>query len=230
MNKSLFLFLFSFSLVVLLSPFISLFAQQTPQSFLSKFPALPQQHVCDAKDETIIKWNDKLLALKNEMTALQMNERKLMEQAISDAQPRTDMFEPANVERTQKLGKETEAIENEITTIIEGISTPFIEKKFGIELKYLGLLEQVEQRKNRCKEISAARLNYLADYQNKLDRLIELGVAGNKLSDEMIRTAYTGYSFRTQYGLWLEFLIGYANELSYVYDDIPLLNTEPVGK
>lgn len=39
-------------------------------------------------------------------------------------------------------------------------------------------------------------------------------------------TIYAGYAFRTQYGFWLDFILSYADELSHVYDDVPISNTE----
>ena len=239
----------SLTIVALLLLFTSASAQQTAQKFLSKIPALPT-NICEANDEVIMKWNDRILALKNEMIELQTNEKNQMEQAQANTQPRMDMFEPANAEKIQKLGEEIQIVETEANAILTEIVTPFIEKQSSLELKYSGLFEQLEQqkqdaksqgrntsiiekkicdaKKEKCAEMSVLRSDYLTDYKNHLDKLINLGIKGNELSDEMTRMAYTNYTFHTQYGFWLGFLAGYVNELSYFYNDVPICNTEKI--
>jgi len=239
----------SFTFVALLLLFTSASAQQTTQKFLSKIPALPT-NICEANDEVIMKWNDRILALKNEMIELQTNEKNQMEQAQANTQPRMDMFEPANAEKIQKLGEEIQIVETDANAILTEIITPFIEKHSSLELKYSALFEQLEQqkqdaksqgrnttiiekkicdaKKEKCAEMSVLRSDYLTDFKNHLDKLINLGIKGNELSDEMTRMSYSGYTFHTQYGFWLGFLIGYVDELSHFYDDVPICNTEKI--
>lgn len=221
MNKTSFFIIIATSLLC-----VNVSAQKTSQYFLSKIPILSQKNICEANDKAIMQWNNKILALKNEMLALQADEKQRKEQAEANAEPRNDMFELANADKIQKLGEEIQAVETKMNTIHTELVSPFIEKQGNIELKYYGALDKTEQRMNRCKEMSAARSDYLMNYRDNLDKLIELGTKGNKLSDEMTRMSYAGYTFRTQYGFWLDSLLGYVDELSHVYDEVPIFNTE----
>lgn len=78
--------------------------------------------------------------------------------------------------------------------------------------------------------MSAVRKNYLKNYSERLEGLIELGIKGNQLSDEMLRMMYADYTVRRQYGFWLDILIGYVGELLYVYNDIPVYETEQYNR
>ncbi|HNV95973.1 MAG: hypothetical protein KBB61_06855 [Paludibacteraceae bacterium] len=220
MNKTLFSTLIAISLLC-----VNVSAQKTPQYFLSKIPALPR-NICEANNKEIMQWNDKIIMLKNEMLSLKADEKQKKEEAEVHAKPRMDMFEPANADKIQKLGEEIQVVETETNAIQTELISPFIENQSNIELKYYGMLDKFEQRINKCREISAARADYLTNYRNKLDKLIELGIKGNKLSDEMTTMSYAGYAFRTQYGFWLDFILSYVDELSHVYDDVPTSNTE----
>jgi hypothetical protein len=71
-----------------------------------------------------------------------------------------------------------------------------------------------------------ARKNHLKYYYSQLPRLIELGIESDKLSDENMRIIYPGYIFKTEYESSLGFVLGYLEELSAVFDDVPLLNTD----
>jgi len=233
---------FRLIVIVLLLLFTNTFAQETGQKFLSKIPALPQ-NFCQANDDTIMKWNDKLLALKNEMIELQVNEKQQMEQAQSKAQPRMNIFESANIEKIQKLGEKVQGIETDINNILNEITSPFIEKRSIAEVKYQKMEEALEEQKKvaiqqggkaeniikrihqleqeKCGELSLLRKNYLTAFRSRLNELIELGAKENELSDEMIQLNDADYSFRTKYGLWLGFLETYVDELLHIYDDLP---------
>lgn len=72
MNKTSFYIFIAASLLCL----NDVSAQKTPQYFLSKIPVLPH-NICEANDKTIMLWNDKIIALKNEMLALKVDEKRL---------------------------------------------------------------------------------------------------------------------------------------------------------
>ena len=242
MNK----IILSFFIAASLSFSTNASAQQTEQTFLSKIPSLPQ-NICTANDAIIMKWNDKILALKNEMNVLLGDEKQRKEQAQANAQSRTDMFEPGNAERIQKLGEEIQSVETEINAIFTTIVSSFTEKQSNVELKYSTLFDQLNQQKRntksqgknaaaidskireaknkKCAEMSVIRSNYLSEYKKELNKLIELGIKGNELSDKMTNMAYEGYTFHTKYGIWLGVLIGYTDELSHLYDDMPIYET-----
>ena len=226
-------------------------AQQLPQKYLKQLPVIPES-VCETTDETIIKWSEKLSVLKNEMTGLEYDEKQQLEQAKTSAQPRMDIFEPANAEKMQELGEEISVIENKANTIISEITSFNIEKGGEVEVKYLAIMEPLyqqlkeaqSQRKNtalidkkireaekeKCKEMFVVRKQYLKKYRERLNELIELGIKGNNISDEMHRMMYSGYTFRTQFGFWLSFIIGYAGELSNIYSVVPVYETERYNK
>jgi len=243
MNKTSFYIFIAASLLCL----NDISAQKTPQYFLSKIPVLPR-NICEANDKEIMQWNDKILALKNEMIGVEYDEKQQLEQVKANAQPRMDMFAPANAEKIKKLGEEIAIVENKSSAVITEIISFFSEKGGEVEVKYLAIMEPLyqqlktaqsqrkntvlidkkirEAKKGKCKEMSVIRKQYLEMYCERLNELIELGIKGNSLSDEMYRMMYSGFTFRTQYGIWIGFLIGYANELSNVYKDVPLLETE----
>lgn len=141
MNK----IILSFFIAASLSFSTNASAQQTEQTFLSKIPSLPQ-NICTANDAIIMKWNDKILALKNEMNVLLGDEKQRKEQAQANAQSRTDMFEPGNAERIQKLGEEIQSVETEINAIFTTIVSSFTEKQSNVELKYSTLFDSLTNK------------------------------------------------------------------------------------
>lgn len=247
MNKILFPVVYL--ALVLLS--VNTSAQQLAQKYLKQLPVIPES-VCETTDDTIIKWSEKLSVLINEMTGLEYGEKQQLEQAKATAQPRMDIFEPVNAEKIQKLGEEMSVIENKANTIITEITFFYSEKGGEVEVKYLAIMEPLyqqlkeaqsqkkntslidkkirEAKKGKCKEMSVVRKQYLEKYHEHLNELIELGIKGNNISDEMYQMMYSGYTFRTQYGFWLSFIIGYANELSNIYSDVPVYGTERNNK
>lgn len=195
-------------------------AQETPSEMVSRLPSLPQR-VCQASETTILQWNDNLLALKNKLAVLQADEKRRKEHVLARAEARTELFEPAQAERIQLLGEEIQTVEAEINSIHTAIISSFVEKQGSIELKYAGVFDKPEQRLSKCQELSAARAEFLTRYRYQLDRLIALGIKGNRLADEMMSRSYIGYTFRTQYGIWLDEVAGFVSELSHLYDDVP---------
>ncbi len=67
-----------------------------------------------------------------------------------------------------------------------------IRKAEQYRTEYYEILDRIEQRIKRCKEISADHFDYLTNHENNLHKLIELGMKGNKQSDEMTNISYTG--------------------------------------
>lgn len=226
---------------------IHVFAWQSAKTYLQQLPALPE-NICEASAEVIMEWNNSLLVLKNEMIELQEKEKEQMELAKANATIRMDMFEPANAEEIQQLGEKISVVENDINKVLTEITSSLIEKGGDVDVKYLAILDPLYQQKkdthsqgnstalidkeiraaqkNKCMEMSAVRKNYLKNYSKHLEELIELGAKGNQLSDEMLRMMYADYTVRRQYGFWLDILIGYVGELLYVYNDIPVYETE----
>lgn len=226
---------------------IHVFAWQSAKTYLQQLPALPE-NICEASAEVIMEWNNSLLVLKNEMIELQEKEKEQMELAKANATIRMDMFEPANAEEIQQLGEKISVVENDINKVLTEITSSLIEKGGDVDVKYLAILDPLYQQKkdthsqgnstalidkeiraaqkNKCMEMSAVRKNYLKNYSKHLDELIELGAKGNQLSDEMLRMMYADNTVRRQYGFWLDILIGYVGELLYVYNDIPVYETE----
>lgn len=226
---------------------IHVFAWQSAKTYLQQLPALPE-NICEASAEVIMEWNNSLLVLKNEMIELQEKEKEQMELAKANATIRMDMFEPANAEEIQQLGEKISVVENDINKVLTEITSSLIEKGGDVDVKYLAILDPLYQQKkdthsqgnstalidkeiraaqkNKCMEMSAVRKNYLKNYSKHLEELIELGAKGNQLSDEMLRMMYADNTVRRQYGFWLDILIGYVGELLYVYNDIPVYETE----
>lgn len=161
------------------------------------------------------------MALKNKLAVLQADEKRRKEHVLARAEARTELFEPAQAERIQLLGEEIQTVEAEINSIHTAIISSFVEKQGSIELKYAGVFDKPEQRLSKCQELSAARAEFLTRYRYQLDRLIALGIKGNRLADEMMSRSYIGYTFRTQYGIWLDEVAGFVSELSHLYDDVP---------
>lgn len=230
---------------------IHVFAWQSAKTYLQQLPALPE-NICEASAEVIMEWNNSLLVLKNEMIELQEKEKEQMELAKANATIRMDMFEPANAEEIQQLGEKISVVENDINKVLTEITSSLIEKGGDVDVKYLAILDPLYQQKkdtqsqgkstalidkeireaqrNKCMEMSAVRKNYLKNYSERLEGLIELGIKGNQLSDEMLRMMYADYTVRRQYGFWLDILIGYVGELLYVYNDIPVYETEQYNR
>lgn len=247
MNKIF--FLTAILTLVLLN--VNVFAQQSVQKLLSQLPPLPD-NICNEKEQAIIKWCEKLSAIKDEMETLQNDEKLRLEKAKANAKPRIDMFEQANVEKIQKIGEDVATVEESINVIITEITSFRIKKRGDIEVKYLAIFEPLymqlkdaqSQSKStvaidkkirdvkfqECKDKYEVQKQYLKYYYQRLNELIQLGLKGNGLSDEMMRTMYVGYTFRTQYGLWLSLLIDYTGELSNIYNDIPVYGSELYNK
>ncbi len=196
------------------------FAQRSPQYFFSKIPELPCC-VCLADNETIARWNENIMALKNEMLALKAHENESKERAMARAKASDGVLIASNGEKIQETGERIQAVETNINILHERLVSSYIEIKSSIELKFYGRLDKLEDQEKKCEECAQARHDYLTNYRNSLDTLIELGILGNKLSDEMTSLCYSGYNFQTKYGIWLDCMISYVNELSHVYEDLP---------
>lgn len=186
----------------------------------------------------LVKNAEKVLKMIEENTA----DEKELNVAVAE------MNDPAIAERTIEINEGIESIEKEVYAIIDKIATSYIEETGPIEVKYAEILDPLyDQQKaainsgkntklitdkinvvkqEKCQEMSMARKNHLKYYYSQLPRLIELGMESDKLSDENMRIIYPGYNFKTEYESSLGFVLGYLEELSAVFDDVPLLNTD----
>jgi hypothetical protein len=217
------------------------FAQYSPHYFLSKIPP-PPNSICNANEKEILLWNDKLSFIINEMSTIQEDEKQKKEQAMAACKERMDMFEPANATKIEKLGQEISSTENNIEKILTEIITNYSEENGKIEVKYLTLLDPLFNQKKeamanqrrteaidhkiatlqdaRCIEQYEAKKHFLDQYKYQLNELVSLGSKGNNLDDELTGIIYLNYSFKTQYGFWLDLLINYAKELQIIYDHL----------
>lgn len=181
---------------------------------------------------------DKVLKMIEENTA----DEKELNVAVAE------MNDPNIAERTIEINEGIESIEKEVYAIIDKIATSYLEETGPIEVKYAEILDPLyDQQKaainsgkntklitdkinavkqEKCQEMSIVRKNHLKYYYSQLPRLIELGIESDKLSDENMRIIYPGYNFKTEYESSLGFVLGYLEELSAVFDDVPLLNTD----
>ena len=217
------------------------FAQYSPHYFLSKIPP-PPNSICNANEKEILLWNDKLSFIINEMSTIQEDEKQKKEQAMVACKERMDMFEPANATKIEKLGQEISSTENNIEKILTEIITNYSEENGKIEVKYLTLLDPLFNQKKEAManqrrteaidhkiatlqdarriEQYEAKKHFLDQYKYQLNELVSLGSKGNNLGDELTGIIYLNYSFKTQYGFWLDLLINYAKELQIIYDHL----------
>ncbi len=226
---------------------VNALSQDMVQKYLSQLPGIPE-NTCRASSAAITKWSSGLYELKQEITILLADEKEAKEKARAEAQPRPQMFEPTNAERIRQISEAMQAVDIESNAIIENLTMSYIEQQGALEVKYAEVLDPLyEQQKasinsgkipnlitdkinavkeEKCREMSEVRKNHLKNYYARLAALIELGKKSNRLSDEFIGMTYSGYVFTTKYEYSLGFLLGYMEELSRAYDDVPLLNIE----
>ena len=233
-------------LLLLISNVVAL-SQHPVLKYLSEIPPLPD-NICNESDEKIMKWNDILLDIKNKVEMLKVNEEQVIAEAETAAKPRTDMFETANSEKIKKLLEEIEAIEENTQSVLRSIISEYADKKGAVELKYIEINEALEQQKKdtekqgkstnqivkkiqlekteKCKAMAAVRREYLMNYLHFINDNIDTFTKTDQLSDELKKMMYTPYTYQTKYGLSFGFLLSYLDELLYLYDDKPFMETE----
>lgn len=233
-------------LLLLISNVVAL-SQHPVLKYLSEIPPLPD-NICNESDEKIMKWNDILLDIKNKVEALKVNEEQVIAEAETAAKPRTDMFETANSEKIKKLLEEIRAIEENTQSVLRSMISEYADKKGAVELKYIEINEALEQQKKdtekqgkstnqivkkiqlekteKCKAMAAVRREYLMNYLHFINDNIDTFTKTDQLSDELKKMMYTPYTYQTKYGLSFGFLLSYLDELLYLYDDKPFMETE----
>jgi hypothetical protein len=179
---------------------------------------------------------------------LKVNEEQVIAEAETAAKPRTDMFETANSEKIKKLLEEIEAIEENTQSVLRSIISEYADKKGDVELKYIEINEALEQQKKdtekqgkstnqiekkiqlekieKCKAMTAVHREYLTNYLHFINENIDTFNKADQLSDELRKMMYTPYTYQTKYGLSFGFLLSYLDELLYLYDDKPFMETE----
>lgn len=195
-----------------------------------------------------MKWNDILLDIKNKVEALKVNEEQVIAEAETAAKPRTDMFETANSEKIKKLLEEIRAIEENTQSVLRSMISEYADKKGAVELKYIEINEALEQQKKdtekqgkstnqivkkiqlekteKCKAMATVRREYFMNYLHFINDNIDTFTKADQLSDELRKMMYTHYIYQTKYGLSFGFLLSYLDELLYLYDDKPFMETE----
>jgi len=233
-------------LLLLISNVVAL-SQHPVLKYLSEIPPLPD-NICNESDEKIMKWNDILLDIKNKVEALKVNEEQVIAEAETAAKPRTDMFETANSEKIKKLLEEIRAIEENTQSVLRSMISEYADKKGDVELKYIEINEALEQQKKdtekqgkstnqiekkiqlekieKCKAMTAVHREYLTNYLHFINENIDTFNKADQLSDELRKMMYTPYTYQTKYGLSFGFLLSYLDELLYLYDDKPFMETE----
>ena len=234
-------------LLLLLISNVVAFPQHLVLKYLSEIPSLPN-NICSENDEKIMMWNDKLLDIKNKVEMLKVNEEQVIAEAETAAKPRTDMFETANSEKIKKLLEEIEAIEENTQSVLRSIISEYDDKKGDVELKYIEINEALEKQKKdtekqgkstnqiekkiqlekieKCKAMTAVHREYLTNYLHFINENIDTFNKADQLSDELRKMMYTPYTYQTKYGLSFGFLLSYLDELLYLYDDKPFMETE----
>jgi hypothetical protein len=233
-------------LLLLISNVVAL-SQHPVLKYLSEIPPLPD-NICNESDEKIMKWNDILLDIKNKVEALKVNEEQVIAEAETAAKPRTDMFETANSEKIKKLLEEIRAIEENTQSVLRSMISEYADKKGAVELKYIEINEALEQQKKdtekqgkstnqivkkiqlekteKCKAMATVRREYFMNYLHFINDNIDTFTKADQLSDELRKMMYTPYIYQTKYGLSFGFLLSYLDELLYLYDDKPFMETE----
>ena len=233
-------------LLLLISNVVAL-SQHPVLKYLSEIPPLPD-NICNESDEKIMKWNDILLDIKNKVEALKVNEEQVIAEAETAAKPRTDMFETANSVKIKKLLEEIRAIEENTQSVLRSMISEYADKKGAVELKYIEINEALEQQKKdtekqgkstnqivkkiklekteKCKAMAAVSREYLMNYLHFINDNIDTFTKTDQLSDELRKMMYTPYIYQTKYGLSFGFLLSYLDELLYLYDDKPFMETE----
>jgi hypothetical protein len=233
-------------LLLLISNVVAL-SQHPVLKYLSEIPPLPD-NICNESDEKIMKWNDILLDIKNKVEALKVNEEQVIAEAETAAKPRTDMFETANSEKIKKLLEEIRAIEENTQSVLRSMISEYADKKGAVELKYIEINEALEQQKKdtekqgkstnqivkkiqlekteKCKAMATVRREYFMNYLHFINENIDTFNKADQLSDELRKMMYTPYTYQTKYGLSFGFLLSYLDELLYLYDDKPFMETE----
>ncbi len=233
-------------LLLLISNVVAL-SQHQVLKYLSEIPPLPD-NICNESDEKIMKWNDILLDIKNKVEALKVNEEQVIAEAETAAKPRTDMFETANSEKIKKLLEEIRAIEENTQSVLRSMISEYADKKGAVELKYIEINEALEQQKKdtekqgkstnqivkkiqlekteKCKAMATVRREYFMNYLHFINDNIDTFTKADQLSDELRKMMYTPYIYQTKYGLSFGFLLSYLDELLYLYDDKPFMETE----
>lgn len=233
-------------LLLLISNVVAL-SQHPVLKYLSEIPPLPD-NICNESDEKIMKWNDILLDIKNKVEALKVNEEQVIAEAETAAKPRTDMFETANSEKIKKLLEEIRAIEENTQSVLRSVISEYADKKGAVELKYIEINEALEQQKKdtekqgkstnqivkkiqlekteKCKAMATVRREYFMNYLHFINDNIDTFTKADQLSDELRKMMYTPYIYQTKYGLSFGFLLSYLDELLYLYDDKPFMETE----
>ena len=233
-------------LLLLISNVVAL-SQHPVLKYLSEIPPLPD-NICNESDEKIMKWNDILLDIKNKVEALKVDEEQVIAEAETAAKPRTDMFETANSEKIKKLLEEIRAIEENTQSVLRSMISEYADKKGAVELKYIEINEALEQQKKdtekqgkstnqivkkiqlekteKCKAMATVRREYFMNYLHFINDNIDTFTKADQLSDELRKMMYTPYIYQTKYGLSFGFLLSYLDELLYLYDDKPFMETE----
>ena len=236
--------------VVLLTAGWTMAQNNTPQSFLNELPPLPD-NFCGASDDAILRWNDRILALGNKMKELYFTEKSAQEEFQAAAKPNLAIFEPSNEEmreRLQKILEESEALSEKANSLLNELITIYSEKKGEVTNKHSLILDPLRQQKGEaigqgkntsvidkkiyaaemeeCKELAVVHSEFLVNYRSNLDVLVEYGIRANKLQDESNGMIYTSYTFKTKYGFWMGSIMAYADELTHIFDNIPLKNSD----
>lgn len=53
-----------------------------------------------------------------------------------------------------------------------------------------------------------------------------MGIWLTNSRDESNGMIYTSYTFKTKYGFWMGFIGAYTDELTHIFDNIPLKNSD----
>lgn len=231
---------------VLLNP-IAIWAQQkSMHGYLDRLPNLPEK-ILGATEQKILLWTDSISKIQKEIEQLEYEEKEQLSICQANAKPNPDLFSEINSRKIQKIQEQIGLIELQTDSILRRNLSFLIEHKGEIELKYLAILEPLydkkrdiisknrssseidhqifEVNKRKCEEQYLVKKEYFKLYRQSLNELNFLGVKANELSDSMSSILYTNYLFKTKYGVWLGFLIGYVNEIAYIYNDLPMLDS-----
>lgn len=231
--------------LTLLLPLCGMLAQNTPDEYLARLPQLPDD-LCIQTNEAMVDWADGLNPLRDRMQELLAEEKITREEAVAKGEPNMALFDPDNesdVERFRTTMARSEELQMNLTAAIEKISAEYIEGKSRVTIKYhepvqdlhAELSEAQASGKNttalrekiraieteECRELAVVRRDFLTTYREFLQENMPSMIRINELTDELNRMTYASYSFKTRYGLWMENLLAFIEELALVYDDVP---------
>ena len=82
------------------------------------------------------------------------------------------------------------------------------------------------EKTEKCKAMATVRREYFMNYLHFINDNIDTFTKADQLSDELRKMMYTHYIYQTKYGLSFGFLLSYLDELLYLYDDKPFMETE----